>query len=80
MRGIVLRHVGRVVLVGGVIGVAGGLAIGRASQSLLFQASDRDPAVIAAAALTLTLVALAAGYVPAWRTSRVNPAQALRGE
>lgn len=34
--GMVLGHVGRITLIGGIIGLAAALAIGRAAQSLLF--------------------------------------------
>jgi ABC-type antimicrobial peptide transport system permease subunit len=68
------------VLVGGAIGVAAAIGLGRAAQSMLFGMSGHDPAVVASAALLLVVVALAAGYVPAWRASRVSPAGALRRE
>jgi predicted permease len=80
VRGLVLRQVGMMVLVGGVIGLAGSVALGKLAQSMLFQMSGSDPLVMAVAAVLLTLVALAAGYVPALRASRVDPMQALRYE
>ena len=80
IRGMVLRQVGRMVLVGGAIGVAAALGLGRAAQSLLYGLRGDDPGVVAAAAVVLALVALGAGYVPAWRASRVSPAGALRRE
>jgi predicted permease len=80
VRGMVLRHVGRMVLVGGAAGGAAAFGLGRAAQSLLFGLDGRDPAVVAAAAAVLAAVALAAGYVPAWRASRVSPVGALRRE
>ena len=80
IRGMVLRQVGRMALVGGAIGVAAAFGLGRAVQSLLYGLEGNDPAVIAAAAVTLGAVALGAGYVPAWRASRVSPAGALRRE
>ena len=80
VRGMVLWQVGRMVLVGGVIGIAGALALGKAAGSLLFGLEGNDPAVVVGAALLLSAVALAAGYIPALRASRVEPMQALRYE
>ncbi len=80
VRAMVLRQVGRLLLVGGPIGIAAALGVGRAASSLLFGLDGHDPAVIAAAAAVLALVALGAGYLPALRASRVNPMVALRHE
>jgi ABC-type antimicrobial peptide transport system permease subunit len=67
-------------LVGGIIGIAGGLGVGRAASSLLFGLLGHDPVVFALSALVLMLVALVAGYVPAKRASQVDPIQALKYE
>ena len=80
VRGMVLRQVGLMVIVGGVIGIGGALALGRGAKSLLFELSGYDPIVIVTSAIVLTLVALGAGYIPALRASRVDPMQALRYE
>jgi ABC-type antimicrobial peptide transport system permease subunit len=76
----VLRHVGVMTVVGAAIGAAGAYGIGRGAQSLLFGINGRDPLVMAASAALLALVAMAAGSLPAWRASRVDPVQALRYE
>jgi ABC-type antimicrobial peptide transport system permease subunit len=80
VRAMVLRQVGRMTLVGGAVGVAAALAIGRATQSLLFGLQGHDPRVVTAAATMLAVVALGAGWLPAWRASRVSPTAALRGD
>jgi len=80
VRGLVLRQVGVMTLVGATLGIAAALGLGRAAQSLLFGLQGYDPVVIAAAAAALAMVAFAAGLVPALRASRVDPMQALRYE
>jgi predicted permease len=80
VRGMVVRQVTRMVVVGGLLGFAAALALGRAASSLLFGLQGHDPTVMLAAAVVLSLVALGAGYLPALRASRVDPMQALRYE
>jgi predicted permease len=76
----VLRQVASMLAIGGVIGIAGALALGRAAGSLLYGVDGRDPVIFAGAAVLLSLFALAAGYIPALRASRVDPLHALRYE
>ncbi|HEV2129743.1 MAG TPA: ADOP family duplicated permease, partial [Longimicrobiaceae bacterium] len=80
VRAMVLRQVSRMVLIGGVIGIAAALGLGRTARSLLFGLEGHDPLVVALAAVVLALVAFSAGYLPAHRASRVDPMQALRYE
>jgi ABC-type antimicrobial peptide transport system permease subunit len=80
VRAMVMRQVGVMVLVGGAIGLAAAAGLGRLAQSLLFQLQGSDPIVLAGAAVSLTLVALAAGFIPAHRASQVDPMSALRYE
>jgi ABC-type antimicrobial peptide transport system permease subunit len=79
-RRLVLRQVGVMTAVGGVIGLIGALALSKGAQSMLYEMSGADPVVMAFSVAFLALVALAAGYVPALRASRVSPVQALRYE
>jgi predicted permease len=80
VRGMVLRQVGVMAAIGVPIGVAGALGLAKGAQSMLFDMQGTDPLVMSTAIVTLTVVALGAGLVPALRASRVDPMQALRYE
>ena len=80
VRTMVLRQVGRMTLIGGVVGIAGSLALEKTARSLLYGLDGHDPLVVIASALVLALVALGAGYLPARRASKIHPMQALRYE
>jgi predicted permease len=77
---LVLRHGARLALIGVAIGIVAGLALTRAMASLLFQVRATDPLTYIGVAVLLTLVALAACYIPARRAMRVDPIVALRHE
>jgi predicted permease len=66
------------------LGVAGGvplaLGAGSALQAYLFGVPPRDAVSLAASCLVLAAAALAAGYLPARRASRIDPNVALRCE
>ncbi|MCC6535978.1 MAG: ABC transporter permease [Bryobacterales bacterium] len=68
----------------GAAGVAIGCALGlvgsRFVAALLYATEPYDGATLAGAAAALLAVTALAGYVPALRASRVNPALALRGD
>src|SRR5262245_43335422 len=61
-------------------GVAAGLAGGRYVEGQLFGVSAFDPTVLAGSAVALFVASLAAGLIPAWRASRIDPMRALRWE
>jgi putative ABC transport system permease protein len=75
---LVLRRVAWLVAVGVVAGAALSLWAGKYVQTLLYGLEPRDPVAFAAAAVTLSLVAIAAAWIPARRASRIDPMIALR--
>jgi predicted permease len=78
VRLMVIRATLRLALTGISLGVLASLAVTRLIASLLFGISPADPLTFALAVIVLTFVALAAGYLPARRASRVDPISALR--
>jgi len=74
----VLRDVALLVGLGVALGLPSGYGLGRVVESQLFGLSARDPLTFAVATLALLVSALAAGYVPAARATRVDPVVALR--
>jgi predicted permease len=68
------------VLIGAAIGIAAGLGVTRFISSMLYGLHANDPVTFAAVAILLTLVALAACYIPARRAMRADPMVALRYE
>jgi predicted permease len=76
----VLRETLLLVIVGLFIGVPSALVAARFISSQLYGLGPGDPRTFIAAAVVLVGVAIAAGYLPARRASRVNPLTALREE
>jgi len=77
---LVVGHGAKLALVGVIVGVIAGLALTRLMSSLLFGVSARDPLTFSVVALLLTVVALAACYIPARRAAKVDPIVALHYE
>ncbi|HKW90063.1 MAG TPA: ABC transporter permease [Candidatus Acidoferrales bacterium] len=67
-------------IVGAIIGIGLALGVTRYLATFLFGVSAMDPVTFVAVAVLLTLVALAACYIPARRAVRVDPIVALRYE
>jgi len=80
VRSMVLKQVGWMTVIGGILGLAGAIGLGRAAESLLIELKGYDPIVLVTSAFLLTLVALGAGFVPAQRASKIDPMRALRYE
>jgi ABC-type antimicrobial peptide transport system permease subunit len=76
----VLRETLLLVAAGVAVGLPVALAAGRLVAATLAQLSASDPATLAGATLVLLLMALAAGWAPAYRASRIDPLSALRQE
>jgi putative ABC transport system permease protein len=75
---LVLSHVSLLVGLGVLIGAGVSLWASKFVASLLYGLEPRDPVTLVGAALTLTAVAALAGWLPAWRASRIDPAEVLR--
>jgi len=78
VRRLVLRQVGVMLAIGGVIGIGAALGLGRLARSMLYRLEGHDPASLGIAVVLLGAVALAAGIIPARRAALVDPMQALR--
>jgi hypothetical protein len=65
--------------VGVAIGLVGAWALTRSLASLLFGVSPTDPASYICTALLLGAVAALGSLLPAWRATRANPLDAIRG-
>jgi ABC-type antimicrobial peptide transport system permease subunit len=78
--GLVARRTLWPVAAGLVAGLALALASSRVLATQLFAVSPWDPLVFVSATLLLLAAALAAGFVPARRATRIDPLQALRSE
>jgi predicted permease len=66
-------------MIGVAVGGVAALQLTRLMGYLLYQVSPRDPLAFASAFVIVALASLAACLVPAWRATRTDPIQALRG-
>ncbi len=78
VRSMVLGQVSRMVLIGGVVGLASAYFLGRFAEALLFGLDGSDPLVLGTVAVIMGGVAMLAAYLPARRASVVDPMTALR--
>ena len=80
VRWLVMRDLLVLVAIGAAIGLPIALGGARLLESQLYQVDPGDPLAVALGILTLSIAALAAGYLPARRAVRVDPLAALRCE
>ena len=67
-------------LIGIGIGVPAAIGAGKLIANLLFGLAPVDPIVLGVVAALIAAVAILAGYIPAWRATRVDPMVTLRVE
>ncbi|HZL92865.1 MAG TPA: FtsX-like permease family protein, partial [Vicinamibacterales bacterium] len=75
---LVLVRVFVLVALGVIIGTAVSWWSSQFIASLLYDLQPRDAVTLVSAAVTLTVVGAVAGWLPAYRASRIDPAQVLR--
>jgi predicted permease len=76
----VLRRGLRLAAAGAGLGVAGALIVSHLMAGLLYGVSPNDPPTFVGVTLVLTMVALAASYIPALRAMRLDPITTLHSE
>jgi putative ABC transport system permease protein len=77
---LVLVQGGKIALGGIVAGIAASVGLTQLMTKLLYSVSAFDPVIFSSAALGLASVGMAASYIPARRSVRVDPLSALRQE
>jgi len=75
---LVMGRVAALVAAGVVVGAVAAWWLSRFVEGMLFGTSARDPMAFGVGAAVLALIGLAAGWVPATRAARIDPAQVLR--
>ena len=80
LRRMVLRQSFKPIAYGLFAGVGAALAGGRLLENLLYQTNARDPFTLTAVAAVLALVGIAACWMPARHSTKVDPIMALRCE
>jgi ABC-type antimicrobial peptide transport system permease subunit len=68
----------RLTMEGLILGTVAAFALTRLLGKLLYNVNPRDPWIFAAALAVMTMTAVSACLLPAWRAARTNPARVLR--
>lgn len=74
----ILRQDLAIVFAGVVLGVPVALGASGLARSLLFGLTATDPSTLALAAVAMIGIGASAGFLPAWRATRIEPAVVLR--
>jgi putative ABC transport system permease protein len=77
---LVLRDVAIILAIGSVVGIAMSFGAGKLIASLMYNVNTSDPTTLIAAAIILATAGAIAGFIPALRASKLDPAHALRYE
>ncbi len=80
LRQMFVRHGLRLAGIGALLGLAAAAAVTRVMSSLLYGTTALDPETYAAVAAVLIAASAVASYIPARRSTAVNPVEALRTE
>ena len=75
---LVLTRVTALVAIGVAVGAGVSVWASKFVATLLFGLEPRDPATLVSAAVVLAAIGAIAGWLPAYRASRIDPAQVLR--
>ncbi|HEV2491159.1 MAG TPA: ADOP family duplicated permease [Candidatus Acidoferrales bacterium] len=75
-----LGHAVKLLAFGSVVGLLLGILAARVLASIVYEATPRDPLVLAGVVLAMALVGLLATWIPAHRALSIDPAMLLREE
>lgn len=77
IQALVMKQAGAIAVLGSIIGLAMGVAAAQSLRTILYGVPSWDPIAIAGALVILAFTTVIAGYVPARRASRIDPAMTL---
>jgi ABC-type antimicrobial peptide transport system permease subunit len=75
-----LRQAGALTAVGVTVGLALAAILGRVMSSALFGVVQLEPVTLLQVSVGLAAAALAAAFLPAWRSAKLDPASVLRSQ